>query len=295
MHQEDITKSSTMSPNSKTRYLVDTRTVQTGEGAQPLQVICGGLPRCATSSLQAALEGPLLDFNPCMHMAHVAPHTDRLQLVIDCMREADTARRQKMLHRLFDGYAATTDFPGIMFLEDLMDMYPSAAIVLNTRSDARAWVRSIEDGLGFFNSYAYRISCFLWKTDRLHAVIQNEARKIYKRQYGERMKFPSVEAYYEHIEVVKEQARKRGRPLLEWRPQDGYCPLCELLGRPPPPEGTEFPRLNDQSVINFLKTVLVVRGLVSWAALGGALWVGWTYGPQLLQTVAKAGKLKWKS
>ncbi|KUI68721.1 hypothetical protein VM1G_03780 [Cytospora mali] len=281
-----------MSHNSKTRYLADSRAVKTGEVAQPMQVSRAAQPHLSRPPSRAPswTSTPACTWRTSHHTRTVSSSSS-----IDYMREADTARRQKMLHRLFDGYAATTNFPGIMFLEDLMDMYSSAAIVLNTRSDARAWVRSIEDGLGFFNSYAYRISCFLWKTDRLNAVIETEARKIYKRQYGERMTFPSVETYYEHIEVLKEQARKRGRPLLEWKPQDGYGPLCEFLGRPPPAEGTDFPRLNDQSVIKFLKTVLVVRGLVSWAALGGASWAGWTYGPQFLQTVVKAGKLTWKS
>ncbi|ROV99533.1 hypothetical protein VMCG_06393 [Cytospora schulzeri] len=282
-----------MSPNSKTRYLVDPRVVHTGDGARPMQVICAGLPRCATSSLQAALEDSPLDLTPCMHMAHVAPHADRLQLAIDCMREADTARRQKMLHRLFDGYAATADFPGIMFVGDLMDMYPSAAIVLNQRGDPRAWVRSLVDGLGFFSSYGYLISCFLWKTDRLHVKVHRVTKTVFESRFGTQMDFPSVEFYHAYNDWVREEARKRGREVLEWKAEDGYGPLCKFLGRPMPPDGTEFPKLNDQSVVKFLKRVLVIRGLMSWAALGGTLWAGWRYGPQLLRTAVKAGSSIW--
>lgn len=282
-----------MSPNPKTRYLVS-RADHTGESARPMQVICAGLPRCATSSLQAALEGPPLGFGTCMHMAHVAPSAGRLQLAIDCMREADAGRRRAMLHRLFDGYAATADFPGVMFAGDLMDMYPSAAVVLNMRGDPRDWVRSLTDGLGFFSSYGYLISCFLWRTDRLHVRVHRESRALFRRRFGTEVELPSVEFYHAHNDWVREEARKRGRPVLEWTAEDGYGPLCEFLGRPPPPEGTEFPRLNDRSVVMFLKRVLVIRGLVSWAALGGALWAGWTYGPQLLQTAVKAGVSIWR-
>lgn len=104
------------------RFVTDDRVVDAKTGAQKLKVICAGLPRCATSSLQAALEGPVIGISPCMHMAHVAPHADRLRLVLAAMAEMDdTVRRQELLAQVFGGYAATADFPGILFVSDLMD------------------------------------------------------------------------------------------------------------------------------------------------------------------------------
>lgn len=106
----------------KFRFLTDDRVVDTKNGAQSMKVICAGLPRCATSSLQTALEGPIIGISPCMHMAHVAPHADRLRLCLAAMAEMDdTARRQEMVGTLFAGYAASADFPGIFFIDDLMD------------------------------------------------------------------------------------------------------------------------------------------------------------------------------
>ena len=116
------------------RFLSDSRVVD--PSSRRLQVIAAGLSRCATSSVQAALESPYLDFNPSMHMAHVAPHAHREQLVIDAMQEENRERRHKLLHQLFDGYAATSDFPGWAFVDDLMDMYPEAKVVLNQRKSA---------------------------------------------------------------------------------------------------------------------------------------------------------------
>lgn len=104
------------------RFVTDDRVVDAKSGAQGLKVICAGLPRCATSSLQAALEGPVIGISPCIHMAHVAPHTDRLRLVLAAMAETDnTTRRQEILGELFAGYAASADFPGVLFADDLMD------------------------------------------------------------------------------------------------------------------------------------------------------------------------------
>lgn len=112
----------------KLRFLSDDRAARADTAAEKrhIEVICVGLSRCATSSLQAALEGPILGYGPCMHMAYVAPHVDRLELAIACLKEQNTEKRQKMLRTLFAGYAATADFPGVMFIEDLMDSRASA-------------------------------------------------------------------------------------------------------------------------------------------------------------------------
>ena len=104
------------------RFFSDDKSIAEQSKSQcSLEVIGAGLPRCATSSLQAALESSHLGFSPSMHMARVIPHVDRAQLVIDALREKDRNRRQKLLYQIFDGFAATCDFPGVMFIDDLMD------------------------------------------------------------------------------------------------------------------------------------------------------------------------------
>jgi hypothetical protein len=243
-----------------------------------LRVIAAGLPRCATSSLQAALESPSLGFNPCMHMARVAPYASRAQLTLDAMREPDPHRRQKILHVLFDGYLATADFPGFWFVDDLMDMYPDAAIVLNVRSGGgKAWWESLQGALGFFGSWEYRLIGLLWRTDRLHWRIQQEARRLSVEKLG--VEF-SEGVYEVHNRFVREEARKRGRMVLEWKAEDGWAPLCRFLGKETPKE--EFPRLNDRKMMMMVKRVLVVKGLMAWLAVGVLAYVGWTYLPGLV-------------
>lgn len=79
---------------------------------------------------------------------------------------------------------------------------------------------------------------------------------------------------------MRREAKKRGRPVLEWQAQDGYAPICEFLGTPAPKPGTPeavFPHVNDARQMQIIKAVLIVRGLLSWAVLGVGLWAAWKY------------------
>lgn len=279
-----------MTTENKLRFLKETRTTAVAPSDRQIEVIAGGLPRCATSSLQAALESPHLGVGPCFHMAEVGPYVHRLQLVLDCLRETDRSVRQGKLRRLLAGYASTVDFPGCFFTDDLMDMYPDATVILNTRAGGgpAEWLKSFSDGMNFFITPLYRYGCLLWKTDRLQYAIQIEARRLWARKVGV-TDYLSVELYDKHNEWVREEARKRGKKVLEWNATDSWAPLSKVLGKPEPPKGTEFPRLNDQATLTFVKRVLLIRGLVSWALLVGMIWTGWNYGPQLLKWTTTFG------
>jgi len=263
----------------------DTVVVSTSEAKKTLQVIAAGLPRCATSSIQEAFESPWLNLGPSMHMAHVFPHVERGELVVAAINEKDPARRQKMVRQLFAGHAATSDFPGICFIEDLMDLYPDAPVILNQRESAEVWAKSFGDSLGFFESRTYRYITLLWKQDRVHTVLHRECNIYFDNKFryngsgGEGMGY-NVRWYEDYNAMVRKAAKDRGRPLLEWKPQDGWRPICEFLGKECPPEDVPFPRVNDQKSMRVVKTILVARGLLSWAALGGLVYTGCVYGPR---------------
>lgn len=248
-----------------------------------MQVIGAGLPRCATSSLQAALEAPALNFDPCMHMAHIAPNAARCQLIIDAMLETDTHKRHKILHKVFDGYKATTDYPGFWFIEDLMDMYPDAPVILNQRKGGgESWLKSFEGSIGFFNSWQYALSCFPMKTDRLHYTIH----QITRRQWEERWGVDYGPKFYDaYQEFVIREAKKRGREVLVWKAEDGWEPICKFLGKDVP-QGEPFPWVNDAATMTMLKRILIARGLLCWAAIFGSAYATWRFWPQLLGKVA---------
>jgi hypothetical protein len=262
------------------RFLTDNRIAPTPtsntQHKQELLVIGAGLPRTATSSLQAALEE--LNITPCLHMAQIIPHTSRQELLIAATHSTDTATRQKQLNALISGYAAVCDMPAVFFLADLMDMYPEARVILTTRPSAETWAESCRESLGFFFSGSFGVLGFLWGTERLWFRLNMRILEWAREKVGEGDIF-SARFYERYNELVRGVARERGREVLEFKAEDGWGPLCAFLGRDVPVG--DFPRVNERKTFVFIKRVLVVKGVVSWMALGGLVWLVWRYGMAL--------------
>lgn len=252
------------------RFLTDSR--QRPSTPQPLLVIGAGLPRTATSSLQAALES--LGYNPCLHMAQIIPHTERQELLISASRETNAAKRQKQVHELVAGYAAVCDMPAVFFLADLLDMYPEAKVVLSVRPDTETWARSCAESLGFFFTKRFYWVGFLWKTDRLWYALNMRILEFSRERFGNGDIFSAVyaEKYNDDVRRVVEE---KGGSVLEFRAEDGWGPLCEFLGREVP-DGP-FPRVNEKRTFAIIKAIMVVKGLVSWAVLGVLFWFALKY------------------
>lgn len=216
-----------------------------------------------------------------MHMAHVMPSNTRAEIVLKAMREKDKKKRQALLHKIFDGYQATTDFPGFWFLDDLMDMYPDAPLVLNQRKGGdKSWLQSWDSSLAFFRTWTYLLLCLPVKNDRLHWLMHQEA----KNQITERWHTKDLDGFYDAYQKhVLEEAKKRNRKILVWTAEDGWGPLCEFLGKDAPKD-EPFPWVNDAATMQFVQRILVARGIASWLAIFGGAYAAWTYGPSLLQS-----------
>ncbi|KAJ5679743.1 hypothetical protein N7462_007987 [Penicillium macrosclerotiorum] len=253
------------------RFITDSRAPPMQKS--PLLVIGAGLPRTATSSLQAALEE--LGFDPCLHMAHIIPHTNRMQILLDAARETDIIIRQKLIHQLLDGYAAVCDMPAVFFLDDLLDMFPDAVIILSGRTQPETWAKSCSESLGFFFTRRFYWTCFLWKTDRQWFRLNMRILDWCKEKLGETQIF-SGNMYDKYNDSVRATAKHHGRDILEFKAEDGWEPLCEYLGKDVP--NKEFPKVNEKGTFAMIKRIMIIKGLLSWAALGGAVWVGWRYG-----------------
>lgn len=232
-----------------------------------LKVIAAGLPRCATSSLQFALENDL-GFGPCMHMAYVLPHAKLLKLCYEAEIEVDKAKRHKMLHEIFDGYAATTDFPGMAFVDDLVEMYPDAKVILNTRNSGQRWLGSITRTLKFFSKTPYLVLTCLIPADYWHWKVHQGLKALLQRRFGFEDGPDGIfllSLYDKHNNWVRDVAKRNGNSILEWQPENGWEPLCAFLGKPV--VNKPFPHLNDEKTIRALTYILIVRGLLAWAAL----------------------------
>lgn len=252
------------------RFVHDTLNPQEVDTTLHPQVLALGLPRCATSSLQSALE--TLGFDPCMHMAHVQPSAERQQLVTTAILHAhDTAQRHKILSRLFAGFTAVADFPSIIFADDLMDLYPDAAIILNTRKGgAQSWHTSFREGLQFFDSWTFWIATFLVQSDRAMMRMMKATDGLLISRWG--LTFRDESIYDRHNAWVRAEAAKRGRTVLEFTADDGWAPLCGYLGKPVP-VGVAYPRMNDQKNMKMVKRFILARGVLHWVVLVFLVWL----------------------
>ncbi|KPL48200.1 hypothetical protein XAXN_15275 [Xanthomonas axonopodis] len=133
-----------------------------------LQLIGAGLGRTGTLSLKLALER--LGVGRCYHAMELAANLrqdlQHWEAAIDGHPDWDA---------LFAGYAATTDYPGCCFWEELSAHFPHAKVILTVR-DPDAWFDSVSatifsgDGSvpSLFGAHGQRVSHFLRRDIQAH-------------------------------------------------------------------------------------------------------------------------------
>lgn len=261
-----------------------------------LRVLAAGLWRCQTSSLQTAFETLLGPdprngdtFKPSMHGSVILTDLPLLKLNAGALglaeRDREGAwvreRRREMLGRLFAGFNASSDLPGMAFVGDLLEMYPGVKVVLNKRQSAREWAKSA-DVLRFFSTWTYAVVCGLIPLCRWHRYTYWEYEKMAKRRFGKDTDIWAPEYYHRHNQWVKEVCREKGVECLEWEASMGWEPLCKFLGVEVPKE--KFPVSNETKDLLAIKPWLVKMGLASWVAalaVVGGVWFAarWYFGP----------------
>ena len=92
-----------------------------------LEVIGAGYGRTGTLSLKIALE--TLGYNKTHHMVEVLPDAQQLE-----EWHAISLGGTPNWEQLFEGYSACVDFPSSAYWRELAQHYPSAKIILTTRS-----------------------------------------------------------------------------------------------------------------------------------------------------------------
>ena len=195
-----------------------------------IQVIGAGLGRTGTLSLSVALERLL--GGPCYHMAELFKHPEHVQVW-----EQALDGRTPDWDTLFSGYRATGDF-GATFFAELAEAYPDAIVLLSVR-DADDWWRSFRDTL--LESLQSEVD----PADPWERALA-PARHLTIRLLAERLtpdwanEVAAKAAFERHNAAVR--ATIRPDRLVEWRPGDGWSPICAALGRPIPPD--PFPHVN---------------------------------------------------
>lgn len=158
-----------------------------------------------------------------------------------------------------------------------MDSYPSAKVVLVQR-DIDNWFRSFtklieapySPLMGILNVLDTE---WIGRINKVGYTMVSALTGGYtKRQCLENAKG----AYVKHYKDIRDAARNRGIPVLEYQLGAGWQPLCEFLGRPIPRDerGEElpFPRMNEEERLEQVFTAMAKRSLT------GATWkVLWAF------------------
>jgi mannose-6-phosphate isomerase-like protein (cupin superfamily) len=191
-----------------------------------LRAIGAGLPRTGTRSLQLALQSLLGE--PCYHMNELFKHLDRVPL---WQRALDGEKPD--WDELLAGYGAAVDWPASAFWRELAAAFPDAPVILSVRDSPETWWRSADNTILPFIRAEPPEALEEWR-ELVGGLLETRiapnwddpetAMAVYERQNAEvRAAIPSDR-------------------LVEWRPEDGWRPLCEALDVPIPREA--FPRVN---------------------------------------------------
>jgi hypothetical protein len=191
-----------------------------------LQVVGAGLGRTGTASLKAALERLL--GGPCYHMLEVFGRPEHIALW-------DAAYRGEMpdWEALFEGFHAGVDWPMGGLWQPISEAFPDALILLSVR-DADAWWKSASDTIFLMMGQIDDEARANDPWARMATAMMNSFSPGWQDEETAKA------AYLAHNENVRTTAP--ADRLLEWRPGDGWEPICERLGLAVPAE--PFPHTN---------------------------------------------------
>jgi Sulfotransferase domain len=228
-----------------------------------MRLIGAGLPRTATLSQKVALE--TLGLAPCYHMVNVLADLDEARLWERALAG------EEPWDEVFEGFAATVDWPGSYFYKELIQAYPEAKVLLSVR-DADAWERSMREtiwGLFYGDMLTRDLSSARCRVDRQWNSYIEMMEEMWRRsgliEDGERTTPESMQAAMKRFNEEVEATVPADR-LLVWSAADGWEPLCRFLGLPVP--HTPFPHLNDSKV--FAERIVdgAVLAIQAWRAEG---------------------------
>jgi len=192
-----------------------------------LRIVGAGLPRTGTNSLKLALER--LTGGRCYHMLEVSERPG----AADAWKAAAEGQTPHW-DMLLGGYHAAVDWPASAFWRELAAANPEAPVLLSQRTSAEQWWGSVEKTVA--------VALASPSGDPEIARIREMGRTLARRFCPEWPDPAAAQAAYERHNAQVRAAIASDR-LVEWRPADGWEPLCAMLGVAVPDE--PFPRTND--------------------------------------------------
>ncbi len=190
-----------------------------------VRLIGAGLPRTGTMSLKAAVER--ITGEPCYHMESVFERSEHPALWSRAL-----AGDVDVLDLVLDGFTAALDWPMSSLWREAAERYPDASVLLSHRSDADTWWRSAD-----------RTVFAVWRAPRTIGSDdwwEMSDRLLDRFAPGWGDEATAKAAYEQHLDEVRSTIAPER--LVEYRPGDGWAPICRALGAAVPDE--TFPHLN---------------------------------------------------
>ncbi|OIW27920.1 hypothetical protein CONLIGDRAFT_682928 [Coniochaeta ligniaria NRRL 30616] len=267
---------------------------------KPMEVICVGLPRTGTESLQQALL--TLGYDHTYHGWDIvydeqihSPGWVRLARkkwfgpdLSSPSSPSSPAITAADFDALLGHAVAVTDAAASVFAAEMIAAYPEAKVVLNMRRDVDAWHASVVRTLVHANeSWAFWVASWL---DRecfwaWHVYERFLWPLLFRAPDGDMGKAVRRNARWiarEHCDMIRGLVPKER--LLEWYIDDGWEPLCRFLGKPVP--DVEFPHANaaaggwksreEQCNKRWIEAAFVRLGCLI-LGLMVAVWLAWIY------------------
>ncbi|PYH42537.1 sulfotransferase family protein, partial [Aspergillus saccharolyticus JOP 1030-1] len=259
---------------------------------KPIRLLCVGLPRSGTESLSQALtqlgyttfHGWDIFFDSAAHIQAWAALAHRKYASPD--DSAAPITRADFDALLAGDCDAVLDTAPALFAPEMIQAYPEAKVILNTRRDLDAWQRSAwrafvtegADSWTYWLLHWFSAEVF-WRW-RLYYVVSCPG--LFRgRTTGEGLRRHGKRVYREHGWMVKGLVSPER--LLEWTVEDGWAGLCEFLDKEIPDQpfphtntGNGFRKRVQQILRPEKKKVLVtmVLSVISAGVLGSALVLG---------------------
>jgi hypothetical protein len=193
-----------------------------------LRVVGAGLGRTGTSSLKIALEQVL--GGRCYHMAELFGRPDDTAVWHAAVRGEAVD-----WGRFMSDFVASVDWPGCAVWRELHAANRGGIVLLSTRESAQAWWESME------RTIVPQLSSPAPANDAVRVARRAMVLDMMDRfDPAWRDRDAAIAAYERHNDDVRRTVP--AERLIEWRPNDGWEPICTALDVPTP--ATPFPHAN---------------------------------------------------
>lgn len=205
-----------------------------------MRVIGAGLGRTGTNSLKLALEQLL--GGPCYHMFELFQRPQDA-----AVWQAGVDGKPADWHALFDGWAATVDWPGAPLFDQLADAFPEAKVLLSVR-DGDAWYRSMDSTIFALMRASAESGT---PPDDTGRMVQSQFAKWLTLNFDDKAEV--LAAFDRHNQRVRDTIP--ADRLIEWHTGEGWESICAGLDLPIPE--APFPHANAGE--DFTNTVAAAR------------------------------------